>query len=300
MDISNFGAPYILNDYLIISDYKSYDKLIHIFNKNTFQYLTSVGKQGQGPSEIANMGRILCNNQQNTFYVIDHGHQVLYDFPMDSVLSHSDYLPKKKANIERTEFPFMMQYESDTLSYALFMRVLNPGDYFPAVARWNMQTGEREFMSYNGHPEIKKKRVSFAASPEHNLYAEVYWYHDLLSLCTLDGVLKYNLYGKRWNNIKSNENAYYDEAIFCKDKIVASYWGDKRLFKDNRNLNVHRPDKLIVFNLDGDYIATLEVGYPILHFCYDESNNRLIFAFDDDMQFAYLDLDQDNMKGIIG
>ena len=52
--------------------------------------------------------------------------------------------------------------------------------------------------------------------------------------------------------------------------------------------------------MDGDYIATLEVGYPILHFCYDESNNRLIFAFDDDMQFAYLDLDQDNMKGIIG
>ena len=157
VDISNFGAPYILNDYLIISDYKSYDKLIHIFNKNTFQYLTSVGKQGQGPSEIANMGRILCNNQQNTFYVIDHGHQVLYDFPMDSVLSHFDYLPKKKANIERTEFPFMMQYESDTLSYALFMRVLNPGDYFPAVARWNMQTGEREFMPYNGHPEIKIK-----------------------------------------------------------------------------------------------------------------------------------------------
>ena len=299
VDISNFGTPYILNQYLLISDYKSFEKLIYIFDKNSFKFITSVGDNGQGPGEIANMGAIIPNNRENAFYVIDHGHQAVYDFPMDSVLSHPDYLPKKKANMDKMEFPFMMQYYNDTLSYALFMKVINAGDYRPVVAQWNMLTGERRFMPYTGHPEIEKKRVSFAASPEHNLYVEVYWYHDLLSLCTLDGVLKYNLYGKRWNNIKSNENAYYDEVIFCKDKIVASYWGDKRLFKDNGNLNVHRPDKLIVFDLDGDYIATLEVGYPILHFCYDESNNRLIFAFDDDMQFAYLDLGQDNMKGII-
>ena len=87
MDISNFGTPYILNQYLLISDYKSFEKLIYIFDKNSFKFITSVGDNGQGPGEIANMGAIIPNNRENAFYVIDHGHQAVYDFPMDSVLS---------------------------------------------------------------------------------------------------------------------------------------------------------------------------------------------------------------------
>lgn len=290
VDISNFGTPYILNEYLLISDYKSFDRLIYIFDKNSFKFITSVGNRGQGPGEIANMGAIIPNNRKNSFFVIDHGHQVLYDFPMDSVLSNADYLPTKKAGMDKTEFPFMMQYYNDTLSYALFMKVINAGDYTPVVAKWNMLTGERTFMPYTGHPEVEKKRVSFAASPEYNLYVEAYWYHDLLSLCSLDGNLKYNLYGGNWNNQKSNKDAYYEEVLFCGDKIIASYWGDTRLFNDDGNVNVHRPNKLLLFDLDGEHIKTLDIGYPILHFCYDKDNDRLIFAFDDDIQFGYLDL----------
>ena len=90
VDISNFGTPYILNQYLLISDYKSFEKLIYIFDKNSFKFITSVGDNGQGPGEIANMGAIIPNNRENAFYVIDHGHQAVYDFPMDSVLSHPD------------------------------------------------------------------------------------------------------------------------------------------------------------------------------------------------------------------
>ena len=291
VEISNFGTPYILNDYLIISDYNSFDKLIHIFDKNTFRYITSVGQQGQGPSEIANMGKIISDNERNIFYVIDHGHQSLLSFPMDSVLSNEFYVPQKKAGIDQTEFPFMMQYESDTLSYALFMRVLNPGDYTPVVAKWNMQTGEREFMPYVGHREVEKKRVSFAASPKYNLYTEVYWYHDLITICTLDGELKYNLYGKNWDNRKSNKEAYFDQVAFCKDKIIASYWGDRRMYNRDGGQHVHYPDKLLIFDLEGNYISTLQIGYSILSFCYDDESDRLIFAFDDDIQFGYLDLD---------
>lgn len=71
--ISNFGTPSILNDYLIISDYKSFDKLIHIFDKNTFAYRTSVGDRGQGPSEIANMGSIIPDEKiiLSTFSIMD-------------------------------------------------------------------------------------------------------------------------------------------------------------------------------------------------------------------------------------
>ena len=289
--ISNFGKPYILNQYLIISDYKSPDKLIHILDKNTFNHLTSVGNRGQGPGEIANMGILIPDSKRNTFYVIDHGHQALLSFPMDSIFFNPLYTPSKKTDINPMEFPFQMQYVSDTLSYASFMKVLNPGDYIPAVAKWNMQTGKADFMKYNGHPKIKKKRVSFAASAEHNLYAEVYWYHDLITLCDLDGNLKCCLYGEKWNADKSSKEGYYDDIIFCNNKIVASYWGDIRMYTKNGQQSVHQPDKLIIFDLAGNHLATLNIGLPIVAFCFDKENNRIIFSFDDEFQFAYLDLD---------
>lgn len=288
IEISNFGTPFILNDYLIISDYKSFDKLIHIFDKNTFTYLTSVGDRGQGPSEIANMGSIIPDEKNNSFYVFDHGHQLLYNYPMDSVLSNPAYLPEKKADIDASEFPFQMQYVNDTLSYALYMHVLNPGDYTPMVGKWNMLTGKTDFMEYTGHPEITKKRVSFAASVENNLYAEVYWYHDLITLCTLDGKLKYTLYGAQWDNRQSYHNGYYMKVAFCKDKLIADYLGGVRFTKNEKISN--DPTRLIVFDLNGNHLTTLEIGYSIISFCYDNDNNRLIFAFNDDIQFGYLDL----------
>ncbi|MDR2929142.1 MAG: hypothetical protein LBV41_13240 [Cytophagaceae bacterium] len=48
---------------------------------------------------------------------------------------------------------------------------------------------------------------------------------------------------------------------------------------------------LMVFDLEGNYECTLDVGYPTLVFCYDKEYNHLIMTLDDEMQFAYLDLD---------
>lgn len=47
---TDWGEPYILEDFLLISDYKSPDKLVYIFNKNNFKYITCTGDKGQGPS----------------------------------------------------------------------------------------------------------------------------------------------------------------------------------------------------------------------------------------------------------
>lgn len=46
-----------------------------------------------------------------------------------------------------------------------------------------------------------------------------------------------------------------------------------------------------VFNMKGDYLKTLVVGRPINYFCYDKDNNRIIMNLDDEIQFAYLDLE---------
>ena len=49
---------------------------------------------------------------------------------------------------------------------------------------------------------------------------------------------------------------------------------------------------LLVFDMNGNYIRTLDVGYKMMDFCIDEDNNRAIFAFSDEIQFGYLDLEK--------
>lgn len=226
VDISAWGKPYLLNDYLLLSDVMSYDKLIHIFDKNTFKYLTSVGNKGQGPGEIANLINIIPDEKANTFYAIDYGSLGLLSFPMDSILADPDYVPTKKAGIEQMEFPIQLQYVSDTVSYGMFWHILNARDYVPLIAKWNMKTGERIFMKYTGHPDVERKRVKFAASPEHGLYVELYQHHDLISFCTLAGELKCNAYGKQWNDLTSNATNISTRLSFAGTKSWRATWGE--------------------------------------------------------------------------
>ncbi len=292
IDISHISAPYVVNDYLIIGDYVSLDKLIHIFDKNTFKYVTSIGERGGGPGEITNMGRIESNEKERAFYVIDTGRQKILDYSIDSVLVDSLYIPKEKAAISKQEHPYSFQYVNDTLSFALFIKIIDNGNYKPVVSKWNMKTGEIVYMDYAGHPKIKKKRVSFAASAKYGVYVEAYWHNELISLGSTDGYLKYNIYGKNWNDENSSQNLFFWNIAFCKDKIVASYLGGENISKRKDGPKANYPAQLLIFNLEGDYLVTLNVGYPIMTFCYDESNDRLIFAFDNEMQFGYLDFKQ--------
>jgi hypothetical protein len=148
-----------------------------------------------------------------------------------------------------------------------------------------MNTGEIKPMPYE-HPDINKKRIGFAASVENDIYVECYSLHNLMTICSLDGDLKYNIYGRNWNgNSKTNVIHHYYAVAFCNDRIIAAYSGG------DYDSDEYFPTKFLVFDLNGDYIQTLETGYRILDFCHDEANNRIIMAFDDDIQFGYLELD---------
>lgn len=282
--IGSYARLFVMGDYLIIGDYKSSDYLIRIFDKHTFRYLTSVAHIGQGPEEITVMGHIGIDEKNGTFYVTDHGKMKIFAYELDSVLSHSNYQPKVKAEINMEQFPDRYYYMSDTLSLALTI-VPSHSSFEQYVTRWNMADGIFKQMPYE-HPDIERKRICMAVSPELNEYVECYLYHDLMTICDLEGNLKFNAYGPAWNSKMSNKVRYYANVVFCRDKIIASYSGNDN-FSDDAT-----PTILLVFSKDGDYLKTLDVGRKIMDFCYDKDNNRLIMCLNDEYQFAYLDLNE--------
>lgn len=283
--INNYSWPQIIDDYLFIEDHKSTDKFIHIFNKNNFKYITSTGLKGEGPGEIVRIGHIAEDKVNRKFYVSDHGKNKIFSFDLDRVIADPAYLPVEKMTMGDQVFPNNYIYINDTISIGVTIQRLGYGDFLPVVGKINMKTGEIKPMSYTINPSVKKKRITFALSMEHDIYVECYMPHDLMTICSLDGELKYNIHGPNWDT-ETHGTCYYEDVTFCGNRIVATYWGGK-CFKDRKSIF---PTKFLVFDLEGNYLKTLETGYRIMKFCYDKDNNRIILCMDDEIQYAYLDL----------
>jgi hypothetical protein len=281
---SSMNRLYIAGNYLVISDFKSSDKLIHIFDKDDFSYMTSVTTKGKGPGEITIIGHIASDEVQHKFYVTDHGKQCIFGYDLDSVLTNPAYKPGIKLRMKRAEFPVSYQYFADTLCIGEVIKPIGNTDFSESAAKWNMYTGEIQPMKYT-HPDIEKKRIALTASMKHHIYIEFYQHHDLITICGIDGKLKCNIYGPKWDSRKTNRVHHYGKGVFCNDKIVVSYSGG------NNFTDEYYPTKFFVFNTAGDYLQTLDVGYMITDFCYDTENNRIILSLNEEIQFAYLPLD---------
>lgn len=288
--IGSVARLFLLNDYLLIADCKSDDKLIRIFNKDNFQYILSSVTFGGGPNEVANIGHIEVNNAKNEFYVSDHAKQIIFAYNMDSLILDSLYTPQVKARMNKSEFPSYYNYFSDTLSIGLIIRPTGTSGFNQVVARWNMNTGSITPMKYQ-HPKIEKKRVTMDTSERESIYVEGYRYYDLMTICDFSGNLICNVYGPDWDDLHTNKTSHYVKVSFYKDKIIALYSGRDAFYKDEvKGVGVILPTKFLIFDTQGNYIKTLDVGYNIADFCCDEENNRLIMNFDDDIQFGYIDL----------
>lgn len=282
--IGGWARLFIVNDYLLISDHQSEDKLISIFDKRNFSYLMGVGNAGEGPDEITTIGVIAPDEVHHQFFVPDHGKLKILNYNLDSVLKNPFYKPTIKVNMQKKHFPDRFVFVNDSLCFARSILV-GKSEYFQqSLVKWDMLTGEMNLL-VKGHPEIERKRSQFAVSLEHDLIVDCYTHHDLMTIHDLEGNLKYNVYGSHWDNRTSNDMIYYGAVVICKDRIVASYAGGEN-WSDAGFLTCFQ-----VYDLDGNYIKTLKIGCKIYNFCYDKDLNRLVMTLNDEMQFAYLDLD---------
>lgn len=285
--IGFYSWPVVIDNYMFITDYKTTNEFVHIFDKNNFKYITSIAPRGQGPGEIARIGGYITEDKANRkFYVSDFGKYRIFSYDLDSAIIDPDYFPVEKLRMSEQTVIDNYEYINDTLSIGVAIQRFGNGDFNPIVVKFNMKTGEIIPMSYAINPHVKKKRIFFALSMEHGIYVEAYMPHDLMTICTLDGELIYNIYGPNWDT-ETHDNDYFNNVIFCEDKIVATYSGEKSVTVDRKPIYA---TKFQVFDLEGNYLRTLETGYSIISYCYDKDNHRIIMSLNDEMQFAYLDV----------
>lgn len=285
--IGGHARVYAMKNYLLVLDPRSTNKLVSIFNMEDFKYIGGVVNFGQGPDELANPGDLIPDEEHGMFYIGDYSKMKLFSFHLDSLLRDTlNYKPGLKARLKMNRFLTDCVYINDSIFVGRAITPKGKSDYTPAVAKWNLQTGEITLLSTNA-PELEKKRVTCSASAEYRLALETHTYRDLITIVDFDGNIKCNVYGPEWTEtLPSKEIHYFDNGLFCKgDKFVVPYSGGS-----NKG-DSYYSTKLMVFKTNGDYVKTLDLGYKINGLTYDNKYNRLIFCFNDEIQFGYLDFD---------
>lgn len=289
--ISNNYRIYLTDRYLIIEDFKSFDNQIHLFDKKDYRHIVSIAPSGQGPGEIANIGHIAYHPQRNEIYVSDHGKQCVFNYHLDSILTNPSYMPTVQLRMDASNFPSEYYLLNDTLCIARLIQPIGNNDFDPMIARWNMQTGEFTPFSVRNE-EMGKRRLTIAVDAEKDLCMECYSNYDLINLYHTDGQLIRSIYGPLWG--EPQQSRFFGYAAICKDYFVVIYTSEACWEENHRQHVGKRSTQLMVFDLDGNYLKTLETNYNINHVCYDPTMDRLILGFDDEIQLGYLD-----MKGIV-
>ncbi|MDD3743732.1 MAG: hypothetical protein PHX54_08930 [Lentimicrobiaceae bacterium] len=274
---------YITDNFLIVAEISpKNDKCIHLFNKNSFEYLSSTGIIGRGPGEITNLGRIGIDENNKILWVVDHGKKVMHKFPLDSILANNNFKPTSCLNMNEELLLVDFGFLNDSIVLGRALHPLSHSTFDMTMTKLNVNTNEIERFGYE-NPECsgKKTIATFSLSVENNFYVNCYDECDLLTICDLDGNVKHNVYGPGWNDKDQDKKAYYFGSDIFNGKIVAAYIGYLEfVFKGNITRGA-APSTLIVFEKDGRYLKTINTGYEFERFCIDEENKRIIAYFID-------------------
>lgn len=289
------SALYILDDILIVLEkFPKGERGIHLFNKNTFKYLTSTGKIGKGPGEIVSPGPISLDSKNRVFWVPDAGKKQIFKFPLDSVLLNPNFMPIIQKKMDYTFLTSTIL--NDSIVFGETAQPTSNGSFEMKLSKLNLETNEFENFGYR-HPKAleKKTYASFALAVKLNSYIECHSRCDLMTICDLNGNLKYNIYGPGWVDSDQDKNSYFFEVHQVGNNIVASYIGSAGLVVQGNNIKGAAPSKFIVFDKAGNYLKTIETGFEFEQFCIDEENKRIIAYFDNRVEaLGYFNIDFDS------
>ncbi|TAJ11009.1 hypothetical protein DMA11_18405 [Marinilabiliaceae bacterium JC017] len=293
--ILGFGNFCIVDSFFVFNDFKTnIGNVIHLFNKNNFQYYRSCGALGKGPGEITRLGASNVNLDHSGFWVQDYGKQVSWLFPLDSIVKNNNFLPTVKIPFSNDLFMDKMEIINNVTALGLAVKPLSVSSAEMRFAKLDLTTNKVSEYGYE-HEGINKKRTysSFCVDKKNGRFIRVYNRVDLITVCDFNGDLICNIYGPNWGVEKTIRQKYYDGVQSYKGGFIASYLGgNAKDMSEEYGLRVNYPSKLLIFNSNGHYTKTIVVGQQFSSFVVDEENGRVVMFFENrENPFGYIMLE---------
>lgn len=283
-EIVQVGGIGITDSVIIVEDCSGFnDRVFYLLNKRDFRLIARSLKLGKGPGEISRAGYFNADRMKEKLYLNDHGKNVVWEIPIDSMISNPEYLPSQ--NLRRNPQLLLQEYYplNDSIMLGIAMHPLSPSTFEIKTAKWNVKKNTIIEFGYEhtNAQGIYLSTMNLGISLKHCCYFKAHYWIDLLTICNLDGTLKFNIYGPDWGkNDRLGSSIYFFGGVKpYHDFVLAAYVGGNATITDeNKREKGNSPSKLLVFTPEGDYIATIDLGINFTKFTVDEENNRIILG----------------------
>ena len=279
-EMLSYSSPYIYDSLLLLRKWNpDDDRCITIYNKNSFKPVTQAVVIGKGPNENSYPGRMAINADSRSFWIMDVANKNISCYPFDSVLQNPRYLPFQSIPYSDTLIVDRYNFINDSVAMGVAISLLSPRVMNYAPIRLNFNSGKSERFGCRLPVEAAESACFFASSKRTGLYALPYDKKDVMLLCNSDGSLRFNICGPDYGHEKKGFS-YFGLAEFTNNFLIVLYSGESSIVYDKKNrLASNWESRFVVFDLDGNYKATIETGCAIVDFCIDEDNHRVICYF---------------------
>ena len=276
----------VYGDTLIIRDRKSTDKMFKSYDMNKDKYLGSFGLYGQGPGEIANCVNTFFDNAHGVMYGLDLSKWQIVGFNLKEAIADSTYKAFVKIKLTDHGGRAIMSptYINDsTVLCSVYVPNETGMSLSSTIGRFNMLTGEMILM--DSIATSGRHTAGMVVSIPHSLIIETGSTHDRIRLYNMDGNLIKTIYGPAYEERHDGHTYYYSSSIIAGDKLLSVYSGmDAR-----KQVTGH---EIIVMDLDGNYIKTLDIGARIASIAYHDKTDRVYVSQDGEPQFGYFNLSE--------
>lgn len=273
---------YVFRDRLYIVDTRSTDKILYVYDTESGRYLGSALKPGPSPYEITEPGALGVNAVTGNALMFDYGQNRIVTFNVDSILSDSIHSIRTLRNLDMSGFPDSYIYVNDSTGYGRLIIPNGRNSYSQTLCRYDAVTGNiRKFNTSEAVGE--DNRSSVAVSPDGKTIVEVCRTQDLIVVYDTEGNPVNVIKGSAYEPIADKTMSYFTGAAVTGDHILAAYSGKKA------NEGFYG-DRILVFDLDGNYVKTLKLGIEIRKMAYSLDTDNLYVSTPDSIQFGILPL----------
>ena len=276
--------------WIFINNPQSIDTIVSVFDAKSLRWEGNIAKSGPGPDEIISPGTVVYDNERDDMIIFDYGQLKVKAFNVDSALKQEYYSPHVIQHIPSGQFPSRYVRVNDSIGFARMITLpKNPKKnrgYTQSLCRYNLSTGEmKEFSTADRQEGLM---TLFGINPELKLLVECAINNDLLTIYDFDGNKLKEIPGPEYNNDEiDKQKIYFRQVVVTQDNILALYSGS-----DDRKINAYGR-YIQVYDIDGNYIKTLDSGKLISSMDYDKNTGRLLMRFNDpDIQLGYVDLNK--------
>ncbi len=280
--------------YLYFKDYMSTDKITSVFSLPEGEYIGQFMDFGEGPHEVS----MSCDiniftspiDQREKAIVLDLIQHRASSYDVDSALTDSLYVPRMMKPLDATTFPSHYAYINDTLGFARKITLLPETTRFQqALGKYNLRTGELTDFATEEH--INDNYSLIAVSKAAERVVETGGNVDIVVIYDYDGNVLRRIKGPNYKPKAEGRRIYYSLVRVGGPYIFGVYsggdWNTEHLGK-----------QIVVMDLDGNYIATLDMGTRIRDLYYHEPSGILWLKFsEDERQFGKLNLAEALKKG---